>query len=330
MLFLVLDGFFQASNPNDTRAVVPVKPGGMVLVSYSGEDAVGIIDPETRTVVRRIPVAKDPHEIALSRDRSRAYVATTGGAPGTGTPRAPNVIAALDLRTRTPLAQFDLGTFESPHDIRVSADGAIVWVACAPAQSVIEIDARTGRVITAWATKTDGGWFLAAVPDGSKIYVPHLEGKRVTVIDRARRTVTTVLEGGAQSGIDVSPDGRSVWVIDHEERTINVIDTMADRVIARVALRSPDFGRLRFTPDGARVVVVQRKSLTIFDSSMRQATAEMELPFAGKVLDISPSGERAVVSHPADDHISIVDLTARKVVTSIRTGKRPDGVAWVH
>jgi len=163
-------------------------------------------------------------------------------------------------------------------------------------------------VVTAWRTGADGGWSLSATPDGNKIYVPHLEGKRVTVINRTTRTVGSVLEGGAQSGIDMSPDGRSVWVVDHERRTVNVIDTGTDRVIERVALRSADFGRLRFTPDGSRVLVVQRTTITVVESSTRQASAEITLPFEGKVLDVSPAGDRAVVSHPDDDRISIVDL----------------------
>jgi YVTN family beta-propeller protein len=311
-------------------AVDPPASEEVVLVSYSGEDATGLIDPRTGKVLLRIPVGKNPHEITLTRDRARAYVATTGGAPGARTSGTPNAIAALDLRERRVLPNLDLETFESPHDVRVSADGATVWVACAPAQSVVEIDARSGRVVTAWRTGADGGWFLSVTPDGSKIYVPHLEGKRVSVINRATRSVSTVLEGGAQSGIDMSPDGRSVWVIDHEQRTINVIDTGTDRMTARIQLSSSDFGRLRFAPDGSRVVLVQGTSMTVFDVSERQPAGVIILPFPGKVVDTSPSGDRAVVSHPADDRVSIVDLAARTILTSISTGKTPDGVAWVR
>ena len=309
--------------------VTPAARDGMLLVSYSGEDAVGIIDPGTGAVISTIPTGKDPHEITLTRDRSRAYIATTGGPPGKNTSQARNGIAVLDLNTGSGLPQLDIGQFESPHDVRVSVDGRTIWVACAPAQSVLEVDAGRGVVRTVWRTGADGGWFVSVTPDGNKIYVPHLEGKRVTVINRATKSVATVLEGGAQSGIDMSPDGRSLWVIDHEKRAISVIDTSTDRVIARVALRAGAFGRLRFTPDGSRVVVVQETMMTIFDTSTRQPSGEITLPFAGKVLDVSPTGDRAIVSHPAENQISIIDFPAGTVVRSIPTGKRPDGVAWV-
>jgi Tol biopolymer transport system component len=312
-----------------TRPASVKNSGGHVLVSYSAENVVALISPDTRVVVATFAVAKDPHEITVSRDGSRAYVATTGG--GAGAPAGgPNVITPLDLVTREPGPHLDLGRCERPHDVRVSADGTALWIACAPAQAVVEVDARTGRFRTSWNTRADGGWFLAATPDDRKIYVPHLEGKRVSVIDRASGGVSTVLTGGAQSGIDVSPDGRTVWAIDHEQRRINVVDTATDRVVADVPLRTADFGRLRFSPDGQRVILVQRRTLTLLNATTRHAIGTVEIPYDGKVVDVSPSGDRAVVSNPADNRITIVDLKALTIVTTIPTGKGPDGVAWIR
>jgi DNA-binding beta-propeller fold protein YncE len=303
----------------------------LILVSFSGEDAVALIDPRTREVRGKVAVPTNPHEITLTRDRTRAFIATTGGRPGSQRPpNARNVIASLQLGPRRSASTIDLGGCESPHDVRVSADGAIVWVACAPAQTVLEVDARARRQISAWQTGADGGWFVAVTPDGNKIYVPHLEGKRVTVIDRARRKVDLVYESGAQSGIDISPDGKEVWVIDHERSAIRVIDSATDRVVVQAALPSSSFGRLRFTPDGRQVVVVQDKSVSLFDARTRQMTGQIALPFPGKVIDVSPAGDRAAISHPADDRLSIVDLIKGTVIASMPTGRAPDGVAWVR
>jgi TolB protein len=302
----------------------------LILVSYSAENAVGLVSPDDRTIVATFGVAKAPHEIAVSRDGRRAYVATTGGGPEAPARGPANVVTMLNLATRRTEAHLDIGTFERPHDVRVSGDGATIWIACAPAQTVLELDAAAGRVRREWKTNADGGWFLEVTPDGHKIYVPHLEGKRVTVIDRERGTVSAVLDGGAQSGIAMSPDGRSVWVIDHEQRRINVIETAADRVAATVGLGSASFGRLRFAPDGRSVVVVQDRTMTVIDAASRTTAWSIELPFDAKVVDVSRRGDRAVVSHPADDRITIVDLTARRILATMPTGKTPDGVAWVR
>src|SRR5688500_39048 len=302
----------------------------LIVVSYSGADAVGLIDPTTGRELARIAVPPNPHEITLTRDRRVAWIATSGARRQAGATPSANVVVAVDLETRRARTPVDLGAHTSPHDMRVSGDGRTAWIACAPSQGVLEIDTSSSKIARVWKTGTDGGWFVAATPDGRKLYVPHLEGKRVTVVARDSGQVRSIYESGAQSGIDVSPDGREVWVIDHERRQINVIPVATDAVVARVPLPAPDFGRLRFTPDASRVAVVQGRKLLLFDARTRGAAGDIELPFEGKVVDVSPAGDRVVVSHPEADRISIVDLAVRRVVATFDVGKTPDGVAWAR
>jgi YVTN family beta-propeller protein len=297
-----------------------------VLVSLTKDHKVVLMSLDTGQVVATFPVVIGPHEITMTRDGARAYVANAGTGPGG---KAGHTVSLLDLKTRR-VTNFDLGAYEQPHDVRVSRDGSILWVACAPARVVLEMDARSGELRRSWKTGAEGGWFVAASPDDRKLYVPHLEGKRVVVIERARETVSTVYEGGALSGIDVSPDGDEVWVIDHERRTVVVVDASNDRVAATIKLPSADFGRVRISSDGRRAVVLQGKTLTIFDRSAHRVVSSVEMPIEGKVLDLSPSGARAVVSNADDNRVTVVDLDARKVIRTLPTGKEPDGVAWLH
>ena len=61
----------------------------------------------------------------------------------------------------------------------------------------------------------------------------------------------------------------------------------------------------------------------------RASVGEVEMPYAGKVVDVWPAGDRAVVSHPSDNRVSLVNLVPLKVLASIPTGRGPDGVAWI-
>src|SRR5262245_30116525 len=297
-----------------------------VLVSLAKDHKVVLMSLDTGQVVATFPVVIGPHEIAMTRDGARAYVANAG--TGTGG-QSGHTVSMLDLKARR-VTNFDLGTYKQPHDVRVSRDGSILWVACAPARAVLEMDARTGELRRSWKTGADGGWFLVASPDDRKVYVPHLEGKRLVVIDRERGAVSTVYAGGALSGIDVAPDGSEVWVIDHEQKKVVVVETSADRVAATLPLASADFGRMRISRDGRRAVVLQGKTLVIFDRAARRPVSSVEMPIEGKVLDLSPSGRRAVVSNPDANRVTLVDLDAGKIIRSFPTGKTPDGVAWLH
>lgn len=302
-------------------------PAGQALVSLSGEDKVILIATDSGRIAAAFPVIKGPHEITVSVDRKHAYVANAGSGPG-GEPGWH--VSVLDLRGRVTRSNHYLGSCAQPHDVRVNRDGTVLWIACAPAKAVLEVDARTGAMARAWPTPLEGGHFIVVTADGRKIYVPHLEGKGATVIDRQRGVARTLFTGGAQSGIDISPDDREVWVIDHERRRINIVSVDDDRVAASIELVSGEFGRLRFTPNGRRVVLVQGKRFAVFDTVRRREVASIDMPLAGKVVSVSSAGDRAIVSNPTDNRITVVQLSPLRVVSSVVAGKAPDGVAWLE
>src|SRR5688500_8448052 len=83
----------------------------LIVVSYSGADAVGLIDPADGREIARIAVPANPHEITLTRDRRTAWIATPGRRPQPGAAATgPNVVVAVDLEARTSRAPIDLGT----------------------------------------------------------------------------------------------------------------------------------------------------------------------------------------------------------------------------
>ena len=301
---------------------------GLILVSLSGDSSVVMVSSETGSTVATFPVSLGPHEIVTSIDRRLAFVANAGSGPG-GT--AGRSVSLLDLSDRRTQRTFDLGAiYEKPHDVRVSRNNAILWIACAPARAVLEIDVKTGNVLKTWTTKADGGWFVEVTPDGKKLYVPHLEGKSVSAISRTTGAVKTVVDGGAMSGIDVRPDGREVWVIAHEQKRVQIISTATDQVVGSIELPAADFGRLTFTPDGRQVLLIQGTRLALINVAQRQHVATIDLPSAGKVISVSPRGDFLAVSHPSDNRLSVIDVAARKVARSFPVGPVPDGVMWVR
>jgi DNA-binding beta-propeller fold protein YncE len=299
---------------------------GAILVSLAGENRVVSIDSTTGRQLASFPVPSGPHEISLGSDRRSAYVAN----PGAG-PSAPpgQTVSVLDLRAGR-VTNLSVAPQQQPHDVRISRDAGTLWVACAPGRAVLEMDARSGMVHRTWTTGVDGGWFVAVTHDESKIYVPHLEGKSVTAIDRKSGAVRTVLKGGQQSGIAMAPDGREAWVLDHEQRRINVFATASDALVARIDVPDAAFGRLAFTPDGKHLLLVQERKLTVMSVARRTAIVRIDMPLAGKVVSVSPDSRRAVISNPRDNAVTIVDLETNRVVGSFEVGKAPDGVAWVN
>ncbi len=306
-------------------------PQGMVLVSYSGAQTVALIRAAGGELVALLPSGKGPHEITVSPDGALAYVAITGTGPG-GEPG--NTITVIDLKRRTAKREFVLTKCRQPHDTRLSRDGSLLWVACAPGQAVLELNARTGELLREMKTNLDGGWFVEATHDNHRLYVPHLEGKALSVIDLHTGAARAVYSGSTQFGIAISPNGRTVWVSDSDQHKLTIVDTSSDQLQGTVNLGAPQegqsgFARLRFTPNGRSVAVVRGTSFIIIDARGRTIEWTLSLPHPGKVLAVSGDSRHAFVTHPDQDAFSVIDLTARKVIATYAVGQQPDGIAWI-
>jgi len=287
---------------------------GVLVIAYMGESQVVLVDSTTYKTLATLETGKNPHEVRVSPDKRRAYVA------------AGKSITAIDLKKRKVKATFDLGSY-SAHDIRVSRDGQRIWAACAGAQTILELDSDTGKILKIYKTEREGSWFVEITPDERKIYTPNLEGKSVSVIERATGKVKIIQFGDPVYGIDITPDGKQVWV---SGRDLAVIDTATDEVVARIKTSEAGTGRIRLTSDGENVVVALSKKLVVFDVKTHRLISETELSSRPKVLTLSGDNRRAFLTNPADNSVSVVDIVAGKQLTTFQTGKMPDGIGWAN
>jgi DNA-binding beta-propeller fold protein YncE len=297
----------------------------VLIISSNGENQALLVDPSNLKVLASLPTDKGPHDIAVSPDGRYAYIAITGGQQEPG-----HTITVIDLKQRTVKATFDLGSYKQPHDVRVSRDGRLLWATCAPSKAVVEIDTRNGKIIRDWKLGQDGAWMLVVTPDDRKIYTANLEGRSVSVIDRKANIVRSIAFDSGQIGMDISPNGREVWVHQIEKNQISVIDVATDKVVATFASGGQGVGRVKFIPDGRHVLVPynQSKNLVVFEAASRRLVGNIPLSASPKVITVSPDNKRAFITSPATNQTLVVDLITRQETATFLTGKMPDGIAW--
>jgi DNA-binding beta-propeller fold protein YncE len=208
--------------------------------------------------------------------------------------------------------------------------GTLLWVGCARAGAVPEIEVAPGRLRRRWPIEPDGGWTLRGTPDERRVFVAHLEGQAVSVVDRETGRAATVPGPGPEYGIDVDPTGREVWVTAPDSARFTVLDGGSGRVLATVPSGATGPGRIQFTANGRMAVIPHDlpHSLTLVDVASRKALGSIALQAEPKVLALSPDGRFAAVTHPEAQLVSIVNLERRTVVRAIAVPGKPDGVAW--
>jgi predicted TIM-barrel fold metal-dependent hydrolase/DNA-binding beta-propeller fold protein YncE len=323
--------------PPYLSAATPPSAIQSIVVAYSNGDSAAIVDGRTFRIVATVP-ALNAHELAVTKDGGHVYLGTTARVDSTSA-----TIAVVDVGRRAVARRLRIGDCRGLHDVRLSRDDSLLWVACARVPAVLGVSTTTGEARERWTTGVEGGWMLTSTPDDRKLYVPNLEGASVSIIDRATGSVRTLSLGGAMLGAAVSPDGREAWVSNADSSVITVLDVRSDSVLARFQSGGRRPVRLKFTPDGARVVISHdgSRDVTVMDARTRgrrdgamlatpNVLRVIQLDAAPKVLDVSSDGKRAVVSQPDARKIAIVDLDRGVVIAYVPVNGVPDGVGFIR
>jgi YVTN family beta-propeller protein len=189
-------------------------------------------------------------------------------------------------------------------------------------------------------------WLLGIGQDRAETIVLSRNGNLLFASNNASETVTiaermtnipdwklSILHVGDQpQGIDISPDGRQVWVSNEGDDIVSVIDVAAKKVAGTFRVGTQSSSRMKFTPDGKHVVLTDRDrgQLVVIDAASRKVT--LRIPNLGKrVTDLvlSADGTRAYASAQLDNAVAVVDLEKLQFTKQIPTGRDPEGVAWV-
>jgi len=320
-------------------------PEQSLLALSKKDQTLAIVDPSSLKVLARIPVGNDPHEVIASSDGKTAYVSNYGFG-------AYNTLAVIDLPARKALPAIDLGPLRGPHGLTFM--GGKVWFTAEAAKAIGSYDPKSAKVDWILGTGQDRTHMIWLTDDEKRIVTTNVSSGSVSIIDKIpprpagapgggpnnpppRPThpggdweQTVVRVGNGSEGFDVSPNGQEIWVANAQEGTISVINLASKSVTDNIAANVPGANRLKFTPDGARVLVSSLRGgdLTIFDFLSRKEIKRLKLGHGTAGILIEPNGERAFVACSPDNYIAVIDLKSFRDVGHIDVGQNPDGLAW--
>jgi len=246
-------------------------------------DAAGllvILDPQdlSKPAVT-VDVGSHPAHV-VADTQGRAYASLAGA----------DEIAVVDLANASVIARIETGAY--PHGLRLSPDGAELYVANVEDGSVSVIDtaslAEVARIPVGTAPVQVG-----FTPSGDQVYVSLRDENRVAVIDTATREVTNRIDVGPNPiQMIATPDGGFVYIANQgtEEEpndTVSVIDTATGEVVKTIT-----------TGPGAHGVSASVDGAFIF------------------------------VTNIADNSVSIIDTESQDVAETVPVGTRPNGIVY--
>ena len=246
----------------------------------AAEGLLVILDPQN-FAAPKATVAVGSHPAHVVADRlGRAYVSLAGG----------DEIAVVDLARAEVIERIATGDY--PHGLRMSPDGATVYVANVEDGTVSVIDTasleETGRIEVGKAPVQVG-----FTPDGSRVYVSLRDENKVAVIDTATLQVTDRIDvGRSPIQMHATPDGKFVYVANQGS------ETEPDETVSVIDVASGDVVKTITTGKGAHGVTV------------------------------SDDGAHAFVANIVDGTVSEISVATQSVVRTHEVGKGPNGITF--
>src|SRR5688572_27814064 len=277
-----------------------------LLVLLRNASALAFVDPASGMVLGRVPVGKDPHEVAVTPDGATAFVAS----PGVGT------ITVIDVRAMKELRRVDTGTLSAPHDVLFA--GGKLYFTAEGYKTIGRYDPAANKLEWMLGIGQDGTHMMVLAKDQQTMWVPNRGSNSISVIDGVAggppkfKTTAIPVPGKTPEGLDLSPDGRELWTATRGDGGVSIIDTASRKVVQALNLKRTDANRPKFTPD-AKVLILDggAGTLVVLDAASRKEIKRLKVA-PGDSGDggifVMPDGSRAYLGLRDDHSVVVVDL----------------------
>ena len=311
---------------------------GTLVVANMNDDTATIIDVASGAILATLPTGRAPHEIAVTEDGHWAVITNYGDRGATG--RSLTVIDLTTVTVARTIAMeiYDRphGVAILPGDslaaVTSEVQGVVVLVqfhrgeivAAIPTEGatshMLAADALGRRIFT---TNIRDGTIseldpverihvrtlhvapivegLTVSPDGSQVWVGSNQARTVSVVDTGTGRVIDVLEGfGFPYRMAITPDGRTVVLVDPGNGEIRIVDTQTRDERHRIHV--PGEGTVE--------------------------SAEFPGSASPEGIAMSRDGRHAYVSLQGRNQVAAIDVPTGTIVAIWDTGVWPDGIGF--
>lgn len=310
----------------DASGSQPAGLTGTLVVTNKTPSTATIIDVGSGRTLATLPTGHGPHEIVLSSDGRTAVVSDYGTGPAPG-----STLTVMDVPGKRVARTISLGEYRRPHGIVMMPGDSLVAVTVEADKAVLLVRLATGEIARVVSTGQSGSHMVTVTADGTRGWTGDIGSNTVSELDLVSgRSLRTIGVPAQPEAINVTPDGKEVWVGSNATGLVSVVSAAA----GTVSTAAEGFGwpyRVLYSPDNQLVLLpdLRKEELRFVERASRNELARLSLPGKGpQGIAVAPNGRYAFLSFSTGGAVGIIDVAARRVVGELKAGETPDGVVY--
>ncbi|MGZ4544094.1 MAG: Hsp70 family protein [Blastococcus sp.] len=256
--------------------------------------------------------------------------AASGSRPASAAPTVTAVAPAVPI----PSLGAIIPVGKTPNFVVAAPNGRQLYIASRDAGLVTVVDTSVNKVTGTIPIKAGPPQFLAFSKDGRRAYVSVWNDARtiaaVSVLDTTSNAIIDTIQVHTRPFLAaVSPDGKRVYVPNHDTGTVSVIDATTDKVATEFTVPANPHS-IAFTPNGSRVYIADHESnvVSVVDTAANTLVTTIPVPSSPHNVAVHPTRPLAIVASFGAGSVSAIDTNTNKVIRTIPVGNNPQHVAW--
>jgi YVTN family beta-propeller protein len=316
-----------------------IKTNGKLYIVNKRSSNILVFDLSKGKEVSEIPIEVEPHEPINLSNQNRVVVTNYGTPAFMG-----KTVTVINTKTNKIEKTIDLEGSLAPHGIVAFPQSNKVAVVTDKGNNLLVVNTDTGIVEKNIKTQQADSHLLVLDRKKPLAYVTNIKSGSVSVIDLDLNKVIKIIPcGTATEGIDITPDGSEIWVTNNKDNTISVINTTTYQITNTLPSGKESL-RLKFSIDGKYCLVTNASdgTISVYDQHTKKQIKTIRLHGKTNLIEkilyhtprpvgilIHPNGLYAFIANSNANRIEVIDMKTFTVVSTIATGKIPDGLALI-
>jgi len=322
------------------RPSYTIQTNGKLYIVNKGSSSITVFDLFQGKELTEIPMGIEPNEATSLTNLNRVVVTNYGASNVVG-----KSISVINTKFNKVEKIIDLGESLRPHGIITFPHSKNVGVVTNLGNDLLVVNVETGIVEKKISTQQVVSQLLVLHPNKPIAFVTNVNSSSVSVIDLSLNQVIKVIPCGlGTEGIDITPDGTEIWVTNNKENSISVISTDTYQITNTIPTGKESL-RLKFSVDGRYCLVPNSGdgTISVYNRYSKKQIKTIRIPGKIDLLErvlyhtphpvgilMHPNGRYAFVSNSNANKIEVIDMNTFALVSTIGTGKVPDGLTFVE